>query len=240
MKSNIECRARCFGPTFSGLGSGGFTLLELMISIALVALIVVIVAGAMKLGVQSVERGERRIDALERIRTSINIVEAQIQSMTNLTYDDNGEKKRYFKAARDSIQFSTGYSIWGGQRGYTVVSYAVETGGDGKQTMKASENVAGMDNSREAWLMGSFDKIYFEYYHKGPTDEKGSWEEEWTDDVNIPEKVKLHLVSGQNNFALIIPIRSAVAINEKAAQGGAQGIQTGAQGLQTLTQGIKK
>jgi prepilin-type N-terminal cleavage/methylation domain-containing protein len=101
-----------------GLDSRGFTLLELMISIAMVAIIVVIVAGAMRLGIQSVDRGEKRIEALERMRTSINIVEAQIQSMTGLTYEDNGEKKRYFKAARDSLQFSTDYSIWGGQRGW--------------------------------------------------------------------------------------------------------------------------
>jgi hypothetical protein len=83
--------------------------------------------------------------------------------------------------------------------------------------MKATENIAGMGSGRETPLLGSFDKVYFEYYFKGPTDEKGSWTEEWTDDVNIPEKVKLHLVSGQNNFALIIPIRAAATINEKAA-----------------------
>lgn len=204
-------------PFTLGLGGSGFTLLELMISMAMLGLIVVIVAGAMKLGIQSVERGEKRIDALERIRTSLNIVDAQIQSMTNLTYEDNGEQKRYFNAARDSLQFSTNYSIWGGQRGYTVVSYSVETNNDGKQTMKASENVVGMNNSRETPLMGSFDKIYFEYYYKGPTDEKGAWTEEWTDEVNVPEKVKLHLVSSQNDFALIIPIRAAASFNSKAA-----------------------
>jgi general secretion pathway protein J len=206
-----------------GHDNRGFTLLELMISMAMVAIIVVIVAGAMRLGIQSVERGEKRIDSLERIRTSINIVEAQIQSMTGLTYDDNGEKKRYFKAARNSLQFSTDYSIWGGQRGYTVVSYTIETGNDGKETMKATENIAGMSNGRETPLMGSFDKVYFEYYSKGPTDEKGTWVDEWTDDINIPEKVKLHLVSGQNNFALIIPVRSAASLNEKAAAPGTPG-----------------
>ena len=196
--------------------SCGFTLLELMISIAILGIIVVIVAGAMKLGIQSVERGEKKIDALERIRTSLNIVEAQIQCMTSLTYDDNGEKKRYFKAGRDSMQFSTNYSIWGGQRGYTIVSYDIGTDNNGKQSLKATETVVGMSNSRETSLMGSFDKIYFEYFSKGPTDEKGSWVDDWTDDVNIPEKVKLHLVSSQNDFTLIIPIRIAEFVNKLA------------------------
>jgi prepilin-type N-terminal cleavage/methylation domain-containing protein len=220
------------------LDSRGFTLLELLIAIAMTAIIVVIVAGAMKLSIRSVDRGEKRIDALERIRTSINIVEAQIQSMTGLTYDDNGEKKHYFKAARDSLKFSTDYSIWGGQRGYTVVSYTVVTGNNGKQTMKATENVAGIDNGKDTPLLGSFDKVYFEYYSKGPTDEKGSWVDEWTDDINIPEKVKLHLVSGQNNFALIIPVRAAAFLNEKAAAPNTPG--TPLTPLTPLKPGFKK
>lgn len=217
MINNTECFTFYCRSSSLRRESRGFTLLELMISIAMLGIIVVIVAGALKLGVQSVEKGERRIEALERIRTSLNTVEAQIQSLTGLTYDDNGEKKSYFKADRDSLQFSTNYSIWGGQKGNTVVSYTVGTDNNGKQSMKASETIVGMSNARETWLMGSFDKIYFEYFSKGPTDEKGSWTDNWTDDVNIPEKIKLHLVSGQNDFALIIPIRIAASLNKNAA-----------------------
>jgi len=195
-------------PSFFRRDSRGFTLLELMISIAMVGIIVVIVAAAMKLGIQSVDRGENRINALERIRTSLNTIEAQIQSWIPLTYDDNGEKKRYFTTAVDSLQFATNYSIWGGEQGYTVVTYSIENDNAGKQTMKASENIVGMSNSRETKLLGSYDRIYFEYFLKGPTDEKGEWVDEWTDDVLMPEKIKLHLVSGQRDFALIIPIRT--------------------------------
>ncbi len=195
----------------------GFTLLELTIAVAILGLIVVIVAGAMKLGIQSVERGEKRIDALERTRTSLNIIEAQLQSMTGLSYDDNGEKKYYFKADKDSLQFSTNYSIWRGERGYTVVSYSVASDSNGKQSMKASETIVGLENSMETPLLNGFDRIYFEYFSKGPTDEKGSWVDSWTDDIPFPEKLKLHLVAGQNDFAMIIPIRSAQYLNKAAA-----------------------
>jgi len=46
-----------------GLSERGFTLLELIISIALIALITILTAGAMRLGIRSVERGETRIES---------------------------------------------------------------------------------------------------------------------------------------------------------------------------------
>ncbi len=57
------------------------------------------------------------------------------------------------------------------------------------------------------------DKIYFEYFYKGPTDEKGSWVDSWTDDSMIPEKIKLHLVSRDRDFSMIIPLRTASSQN---------------------------
>jgi hypothetical protein len=56
-------------------------------------------------------------------------------------------------------------------------------------------------------LLDNFDEIYFEYFYKDPTEEEGKWVEEWTDTANIPEKIRLHLVSGQRDLSFIIPVR---------------------------------
>ena len=65
----------------------GFTLLELIISITLLGIIVLVTVGAMRLGSRSVDSGEKRIASLERIKSSLNIIESQIQSEVPLTYD---------------------------------------------------------------------------------------------------------------------------------------------------------
>ena len=97
----------------------GFTLLELTISIMLIGIIVLIIVGAMRLGMRSVEAGERRIDTFERSQSSLNIIDSQIQSFVPLTYvSEDGTNKYYFSGERESMQFSTNYSIWGGERGY--------------------------------------------------------------------------------------------------------------------------
>jgi len=194
----------------------GFTLLELLISFAIIGIIVVIVGGAMRLSLRAVNAGEKRIDALERMRTSMNVVESQIQSQTPLKYDDNGVKKYYFQGNKESLQFSTNCSIWSGQGGYVTVFYEVAADTAGKKILKASENIIGTNSSRETMLFDGFDSIYFEYFFKGPTDETGDWVDTWTDDTSIPQKIKLHLVSGQRDFSMIIPVRISIPQNQPA------------------------
>jgi general secretion pathway protein J len=194
-------------PRVSSAGERGFTLLELMISFMIIGLIVVIVAAAMRISIRSVKSGEIRIDALERMRTSLGVVDAQIQSLMPLTYTDNAEKKQYFGGGKDSLQFATSYSIWSGQEGYVVVRYEVQRDTSGKELLKATEKVIGMDKKRETTLFQSFDSIFFDYFSKDAADSSGKWNDTWTDDTKIPEKIRLHLVTGQGEFSLIIPVQ---------------------------------
>lgn len=186
---------------------GGFTLLELMLSMAIIGIIALIITGALRLGFRSIDRGEKRIEYLERVRTSLNIIDSQIQSVVPLTFDDNGEKKSYFKGGGDTLQFSTNYSIWGGRKGFVVVSYRVETDTQGRRTLYANEHIVGMEAKREATLFEAFDSIGFEYFFKDPTEEHGKWVEQWTDDVMMPESIRINLVKGTKNFSRIVPVR---------------------------------
>lgn len=199
------------------ISSRGFTLLELMISIVLLSVIILIIFSAARLGFRSIETGGKKIEALERNRASLNIINAQVQSMTPLTYNDpkaKNPKPNYFKGEGGLMQFSTNYSIWGGQRGYVVVSYRIEPDNDGKQTLYATENTVGIEDYKETKLLEALDKLSFEYFYKGPTDEKGDWIEKWTDDTNIPLKIRINFIIGKSDISLIIPMWA----NRSAAQ----------------------
>jgi len=186
----------------------GFTLLELMISIALIGLIVLIVAGAMRLGYRSVDAGERKIESLERMRASLTLIDSQIQSAIPLTIDEDGSRKYYFKGEKGTLLFPSNHSLWGGQMGYVVVTYSVVPDARGKQTLWISESIIGAENKIEAKLFESLDEISFQYFYKGPTDEQGSWVEQWTDDTDIPEKVRVRLAQGPSELSLVIPMRA--------------------------------
>ena len=194
----------------------GFTILELTISISLIGLIVLIILGALRLGYRSIESGEKRIEYLERIRSSFNIIDSQIQSYSALTYnDDMGVKKYYFIGKRGLLQFSTNYSVWGGEKGYVIATYTVTPAENGKQVFYVTEHIVGLESTREAKLFDHFDAIYFEYFFKDPMEEAGKWVEEWTEEESVPEKVKIHFIEGAKDLPMIIPLRIKASLTEQ-------------------------
>ena len=207
-KNNV---LRITRSAFCGISRSGFTLIELTISIALIGIIILVVAGTLRLGYRSVEAGEKRIESLERIRSSLNIVDAQIQSFVPLSYDDQGETKYYFKGERGLMQFSTNYSIWGGEKGYVIATYTITTADNGKQVLSAAETIVGMGSGRETKLFTNFDTISFAYFFKDPTEEEGKWVDQMTEENGLPEKVALRLTEGVRDFTMVIPLRARKA-----------------------------
>lgn len=191
------------------MNNKGFTLLELIISITLLGLIVLITAGTIRLGYGSVNRGETKMESLERIRTSMDIIESQIQSQLPVTHIEDGVKKYLFKGDNKSLEFATNYSIWHGLAGYVAVSYIVETDYiKGKQVLLATEKIIGTDNKRETRLLDNFDDISFEYYYKDPTEEIGNWIRDWSDKEKMPDKIRINLSRGTQTTSIILHMRA--------------------------------
>ncbi len=186
----------------------GFTILELTISITLIGIIVVILMGAMRLGLRSIESGEKKTQQLERMRSSISIIDNQIQSQFPLTYtDEDGNKNYYLQAGSDFMQFATNYSIWGGGKGYVIVTYKVIPE-DNKQVLYVSENIIGIDEIHNTKLFDDYENIYFEYFIKDLFTEEGKWVSEWNNELSFPEKVRIHLVKEMKDFSITIPVRA--------------------------------
>jgi general secretion pathway protein J len=192
----------------------GFTLLELIISITLVAIIVLIISVAANLGYRSFNSGEKKMNAVERLRSSLTIIDAQIQSGVPLTLEEGGVKQYYFAGEQDSLKFSTNYSIWGGQRGYVIVNYRVDTDDRGKRTLFASEYKVGMENQKETKLLEGFDEITFDYYKQDATEEEGEWITQWVGEEMMPTKIRINLMRGSNSLSYIMPVRVGGAIGE--------------------------
>ena len=186
----------------------GFTLLELMVSVALLAVIITIISGAIRLSYRSVGSGEKKIESLERQRMSFVIIDSQVQSAFPLTHEDQGVKVLYFEGERDVLTFASNYSIWDGEKGFVEVTYRIITNERGKQVLYASENTIGVENTRETKLLEGFDEIYFEYFLRDLGTEEPTWTDLWTDDAAMPQRIAVNLTRGGTKHSLIIPVRT--------------------------------
>jgi general secretion pathway protein J len=194
----------------------GFTLLELLVSITLIGLIVVIVGGAMRLGYRSVDKGEKKVETLERFRVSLGLMDAQIQSGIPLKGTGEEINQYLFKGKKDSVRFASNYSLMGGQRGYVFVAYRVEVDKNDKRTLFAQENTIGMENQKEVKLLEGFKDIHFEYFSKDALEGQSQWVEEWTDDMSFPQKVRIHLAWGDQRISLVVPVRAKLLTAQSA------------------------
>jgi type II secretion system protein J len=188
------------------LNNRGFTLLELLISITMLALIASIAGGALSMTNRSLEKGEKKIHHLEALKASFSLVEAQVQSAFPSQYDDQGEKKILFSGQKDKLSFSTNYSIWRGTRGNAVVSYDIRISDQGKESLRVQENVRGLEARSETILFTGCDHIFFEYYLHN-TLEEGKWVDQWpAEETGLPGKIRINIASGKTRTALVVNI----------------------------------
>lgn len=185
----------------------GFTLLEVFIAITLLGLLIVIVAGSMRLGYRSLGRGEVKIETLERLKASFMIIDSQVQS-TVLPVDPVEGYDISFRGSKDSLAFSSNCSLAGGRRGFVAVVYSVVRYGGNKMALYARENAVGIGGGKDVKLLEGFDEIYFGYFMKEKAGNKEEWVDSWGDGKPLPQKVRVTLMRPGENITLIVPVRA--------------------------------
>lgn len=196
------------GSTGRLKGKGGFTLLELLISVTLIGLMVFILAAVLRLGYRSVQAGERKMESLERLRASLHLIEAQFHSEIPMSHEEKGERRFYFDGKRERLTFSSLFSLWEGEKGPVVVSYRVTDEGPGRKHLWVEEKRVGEEEGRELKLLEGLEEASFAYYRQSPTDETGQWVEEWTETALMPKKVRLQLIREGKDLSLILPLKT--------------------------------
>jgi len=118
-------------------------------------------------------------------------LESQIHSAFSSTYDDQGEKKSRFVGEKDSLTFTSNYSIWRGVGGNSLVRYFIKTTEGGGDILYVEEQVLGTNAANEARLTKEYNSIKFEYYLENSVDE-AKWVEQWPEEEKkLPRKIRI-------------------------------------------------
>lgn len=196
----------------------GFTLMEVMIAVAITALMGTVVAMAFTSGFHAKEVVEADADHYRMVRTAMDRMAREIGSAyVSDRYDakrfrDQNDRPSNFIGERDKLTFTT----FAHQRLYTdakesdqeVVEYFIETsnekGARGRQDLKRRENPNVLDRIDRGGttdvLFEGIKSIQFEYWDS----EKKEWDDEWdtrrTERKSIlPTRVKVTLIALDEN-----------------------------------------
>lgn len=111
-------------------GEAGFTLLELVISLTIMALIFVAVLGAIQIGSKSWEAGEARAEENQRNRALVDTLARDLTTIYPLRVKEQDKDAIAFHGKSDSLEFATLPQIYGAEpfsHMIRIVSYTVES-----------------------------------------------------------------------------------------------------------------
>ena len=111
-------------------GTAGFTLLEIMVAMVVLALIVTTAFGAVRLGERSWEAGHARSTEIETMRAVAGVLQRQFNQILPLTWTRGTETILAFSGDRERIRFIAPAPQHRGATGLFEYTLTVETDGD--------------------------------------------------------------------------------------------------------------
>lgn len=186
-------------------GHSGFTLLELLISLTIVSVIVVIIFGALRIGIRAWEKGERDLDMRQRQRIVLDLIKRQLASTAVGEVWGGDQQLVSLKGDTKSIEFVSHIPLTPGTRiGMVYVKYVVTVaqGDEGERLTFYERNVASLDKSAgnpdegdSSELLTGMKSIVFEYLKVRPGEEASRWQGSWDPavDKGVPRAVRVTL-----------------------------------------------
>jgi len=216
----------------------GFTLLELLISMTILALIFVAVLGAIHVGNKSWEGGERRAEESQRTRTLFDTLARELAMLYPLRVKAQDKDVVVFRGQADSLTFATlpqSYGIEPFSHMIRIVTYAVEPEGGLVATesypLSSSGEAFGPQEGRVKRLDERVSEARFRYLVPEGTPEENlppRWREFWDPSqdqstlIATPAPVS---AGGQRPLQGSERLPLALEITLTIRQGGQQGVR---------------
>jgi len=184
---------------------GGFTLLELVVALTLMALLSLALYGVISVGARAAGSGERRTEQARRFRIATDVLVRQIRSAAPELAVIEGERDQealpYFLGESDHIDFITSKPQGPNNTGLALVSYWQE---DGMLMMSETPYFLAFAEDRDGRefddlvlttpLLSDVANLRFSYQRFDGGDE-GSWEDSWDASFEdaLPAGVRIEL-----------------------------------------------
>lgn len=186
----------------------GFTLIEVMLAITLVALIMGMAYGGFRASIRATTSGEERIEETNRLRVTHQFVRRQLSQARSLIIEqpeglEDGEQVR-FLGEGERVRFVApmpGYLSYGGNY---VQEFSLERGDDGQDLIFYFALLNGylpgdLEQSEGVVLLEDLESGGFFFLDLDPEDQTPFWADFWEDPARLPLAVGLNLDLGRDD-----------------------------------------
>lgn len=111
----------------------GFTLLELLIAIALLGMLLVLLFGGLRLSLRSWDAVQRQVDNLNSVRALEGFLRRELEQIQPYRWKTNSATTLAFHGLADRLQFVAPISARTGSGGLYAISLTIERKGDQRQ-----------------------------------------------------------------------------------------------------------
>jgi prepilin-type N-terminal cleavage/methylation domain-containing protein len=205
----------------------GFTLLEMLIAVTLVALMAISLWAVFRISIRSWSRGTDYIDANQRHRSIMDLVRKQMASTYGLiaspSPQDGLPQKLVFKGTENSIRFISLNSLrFQESPGLAFVIYEIEQDPNGNFALvqrearylgQISEQEIAAGQSTPIPIFDNLSSCVIEYFD--PKSEDASWVREWDGETlrRLPEAISITMISQDSkgnslNRHMVVPIHA--------------------------------
>jgi general secretion pathway protein J len=209
-------------------GQNGFTLLEVLVSISLTAVVLIILLSGIRLTANARQRGDDKLAAMAQRLAELQAVQAQIGSavprVVSMDYEQRHLQVLSFRGTPKEVRFLTRFS-WSGERnfGLWLASYRVVEESRGQEQLVISEEGTRVDRHFLMAVLGEetpsthptpmgepADRIEFSYLQPSLPGRQALWLAEWKADEQklLPGGVQVHWWRGNQEqlLTLVIPV----------------------------------
>lgn len=185
-------------------GGRGFTLMELLLAMSILAIMVTLLMGAFRVGYRAWEKGDEVVASMQRLRAVLNLVRLQLSATATQAQatPESGEARVDFQGTATALRFVSAHSLVPGAAfGQVLVNYRADIGPDGRwrlwfheQPLLWMDSRLSIDPAPEAYreLIGGLAAVGFEYLAIDPVSGEPVWIDRWNDeaDGSLPALVR--------------------------------------------------
>jgi len=215
---------------------GGFTLLELLVAMTVLALVLGMAAGAIGFVGRGFERGGERIDRIEQVAVARDVLRRQAARALPLVEGVGAEARHLFEGEPDALSFVIAEPPAPGRGGLAAARFTVEAGEGGAVRLAyAQAPLEGGGERRSVLVDGPFE-LSFEYFGAHEPARAPEWRPAWRVAGRLPQLIRLRIrLEGKDLPAAVVRFRADAEPGCLAPPGPAAGFcrdRAGAQGAQ--------